>query len=714
MESVFSSSWYRVASLRPRLKEHAQIHRHHYRGQLWYVLQDLSSGSNHRFSPQVHYVLSMMDGCRTLQQIWDLALESLGDDAPTQPEMVKLLGQLHGNDLLLCDVSPDTLELFQRFQRKQKSKWKQRLWSPLSIRFPLWDPDAFLTKWLDLVSPLFGWVGKLVWVGVVLSAVVLASSHWPDLSENVADRVLAPGNLLVLFFVYPLVKLLHELGHGFATKIWNGEVHEMGIMLLVFMPIPYVDASSAWAFRERKKRVIVGAAGMGVELFLASVALFVWLNVEQGLVRVIAYNVILIGSVSTLFFNGNPLLRFDGYYIFSDLIEIPNLSSRANNFFGYLFQRYLFGVQHATSPANTVGERVWFVIYGSASFLYRMLITFAIILFVAGKFFLIGILLALWAGTTQLLTPIIKLIRFLFTSPVIQRKRIRAITGSCSMVAAIFGFLFLVPMPLNTYAEGVVWLPEQSKIRIKTQGFITGIRAQPNAPVKRGEILMALDDPLLTMQKTIFEYRKEELKAQLKEAWAEDKVHASILEEQIETVEAEIADIVERVENMTLRSPIDGIFIVPQAEDMADRFMNKGELAAYVVNFPATTILAVVTQDDIGLVRERTRDVEVRLAENTKNLYPATVLREIPAASDHLPSSALGLAGGGVIPVDPASRDGIRAYEPVFQIELRFPPEADARNLGERVYIRFDHGSESLAMQLYRAGRQLFLRRFGV
>ena len=120
-ESMFSSSWYRVAALKPKLRGHAHISRHHYRGELWYVLQDRSTGQNHRFSPEVHYVLSLLDGQRSFQQIWDLALQQLGDDAPTQDEMLKLLGQLHSSDLLICDVPPDALELFQRFQRKLQS-----------------------------------------------------------------------------------------------------------------------------------------------------------------------------------------------------------------------------------------------------------------------------------------------------------------------------------------------------------------------------------------------------------------------------------------------------------------------------------------------------------------------------------------------------------------------------------------------------------------
>jgi len=713
-ESMFSSSWYRVAALKPKLRGHAHISRHHYRGELWYVLQDRSTGQNHRFSPEVHYVLSLLDGQRSFQKIWDLALQQLGDDAPTQDEMLKLLGQLHSSDLLICDVPPDALELFQRFQRKQHSKLKQRLMSPLSIRFPLWDPDEFLERWLFLVLPLFGWLGKLLWTATIISAVFLAAANWPDLTEGVADRIMAPSNLLLLFFIYPIVKLLHELGHAFSTKVWGGEVHEMGIMLLVFMPIPYVDASSAWSFRERRQRVTVGAAGIIVELFLAALALFVWLNVEQGMVRAIAYNVMLISGVSTLFFNGNPLLRFDGYYIFSDLIEIPNLASRSINYIAYLIQRYLFKVHQVSSPAANTGERVWFVVYGLASFAYRMLISFAIILFVAGKFFFIGVLFALWAVSTMILMPIVKQVRFLATSPVIQRRRLRAITTSTVFVASIFGLLFLLPMPLSSYSEGVVWLPEQVKLRVQSEGFIIRIVAQPNTSVEQGDILIEMDDPLLKAQQKILQYRIDEFRAEYKKAWIEDQVQAQILEQQIDAVNTELAQITEQIETLMLRSPANGVFIIPRAKDLPGQFMKKGNLLAYVINFPVTTVRAVVTQDNIGLVREKTQGVQVRLANNIKTTYNVSVIRKLPAASERLPSPALGSMGGGQVPVNPSDGEGDKAFQPVFQLDLKLPVEANARSLGERVYVRFDLGKEPLAWQWYRLARQLFLRQFSV
>ncbi len=160
----------------------------------------------------------------------------------------------------------------------------------------------------------------------MLTGVVLAVLHWPELTSDVTDRVLATENVALIMCVYPIVKSLHELGHAYATKVWGGEVHEVGVMLLVFIPVLYVDASASAAFRQKHRRIVVGAAGIMVEMALAAIALIVWIYAAPGLGRTVAFNVILIGGVSTLLFNGNPLLRFDGYYIFSDLIEIPNLA----------------------------------------------------------------------------------------------------------------------------------------------------------------------------------------------------------------------------------------------------------------------------------------------------------------------------------------------------------------------------------------------------
>ena len=326
--SLTASSWHRVSTLKPRLRSHAQIHRHRYRGTIWYVLQNHLTGQFHRFSPMANYVINLMDGRRTYDEIRLFAEARHGELAPDQAELINLLIQLNNSDVLISGTAPDPTEFIDR-TRAYRRRRRMLYWrSPLSLRFPLFDPDALLTRITPFFRPFFSWAGLAAWLLVVGAAVIQIAVHWSQLTEGVVDRVLALENVALIMLVFPVVKTIHEFGHMIAVKHWGGEVHEMGIMLLVLMPIPYVDASAASAFRERRQRVIVGAGGMFVELLIASLATFVWINVEPGAVRAVAFNVILVAGVSTLLFNLNPLLRYDGYYILMDLIEIPNLGSR--------------------------------------------------------------------------------------------------------------------------------------------------------------------------------------------------------------------------------------------------------------------------------------------------------------------------------------------------------------------------------------------------
>jgi putative peptide zinc metalloprotease protein len=485
-DSMFSPSWYRVAGLKPRLRGHIQVHRHHYRGKLWYVLQDHLSGKFQRFTPVANQIIGLMDGKRTVQEIWHLASATLGQDAPTQQEVIHLLSQLHAADALQSDIIPDTLELLNRFEKQRFAKWKQNLRSPLFMRFPLLDPERILARFQWVVKPAFTWTGFVIWLLVVGMGLFFAAVHWSELTRNITDRILSPANLVVMWLTFPFLKAFHEFAHAFAVKIKGGEVHEMGIMLLVFTPIPYVDASASSSFREKKDRILVGGAGLAIEVFIAALALFAWVNMEPGPVRSLMYNIIFIAGVSSVFFNGNPLLRYDAYYMLADFLEIPNLASRGNRYFFYLVQRYLLGVKEAQPPLSEKGERFWFIVYALLSFFYRMFVYVAIILFIAGKFFFVGVLFACWGMINMFIVPVYKGIKFLFTSPHLTRNRSRAMLVSLAVAGLVAAGIGLVPVPLNTVTEGVIWVPETSVVRAGADGFVDEILVDPGSTVTRG------------------------------------------------------------------------------------------------------------------------------------------------------------------------------------------------------------------------------------
>jgi len=697
------------------LRNHLQIHRHEYRDRVWFVLQDHIGGRSHRFTPTAYRLIGLMDGKQTIDTLWNELNSQAGDEAPTQDEVIRLLGQLHAADALLTDATPDSQESFRRRRKLDRMKLKQKLWTPLVVRIPILDPDRFLERTYPYVRHLFGRAGAIIWPLVVGFAAVLAAVHWNEITDDIVDRALTPANLVLLWFVYPVVKGLHELGHGYAVKKSGGEVHDIGIMFLVLIPVPYVDASSAWGFRDKYQRMLVGAAGIAVELFLGSLALFVWLTVSPGTVSAIAYNVMIISGVSTLLFNGNPLLRFDGYYVFSDAVEIPNLANKSNKYLGYLIQRYLYGVKDAESPADTQGERAWMGVYGVAAFLYRMFIMFAIMLYVGGKFFAIGVLLALWAVVTMIFVPLTKSTTFLLSNPGLRGQRGRSLSVTGAILAAIVILLFVVPAPLWTRAQGVTWPPEASMVRAATDGFIVQIVETSGSEVEKGQVLIEARDPFIEARVKVLEANRRELESQLTASRVMDRVQMAIIREALVAADESLRIVAEKAQRLVIHSPRDGVFIVPQQEDLPDRFARQGQILAYVISpEDPVKLRVVVPQDEIALVRNRTRGVDVLPARWASEAIEADILREVPGGTTILPSPALGIGGGGDIPVDPRDPEARTTLERVFEFEIQLPAEESAEFIGQRMNVRFDHGYEPIGLQMYRAFRQLLLRRFSV
>lgn len=713
-QALFSSNWYRLAALKPRLRGHIRIHRHAYRSQIWYVIEDRIAGKYHRFNPASYKVISLMDGRRDMQAVWDRLTVELADDTPTQDEVISLLGQLHSADLIQCDVTPDVAELFERRGKQVRKKWISRFANPISLRFPLWDPDSFLVRLVRWFKPLWGWWGVGLWLAVVLPALFLVPSHWPDLTENFSERLLTMDNLLIMAVVFPLVKALHELGHGVACKIRGGEVHEMGIMLLVFFPIPYVDASSSSAFVNKWQRMLVGAAGMLTEIFIAALAFYVWTLLEPGIARSLAYNVVILASVTTLFFNANPLLRYDGYYVLADWIESPNLGSRANKHWQYLAERYLFKVKKAEPPPATPGERRWFVGYAPLAFFYRMFVLFSIALFVAQQYLIVGVLIALWGLISSLGMPIYKGIKAILTGPQYADRgpRVRAVLAG--ILVGLLVLFFVLPVPYHTTAEGVLWPPEKAILRAEANGFVDKLLAGPGDELAPGQPVLAGYNPVLLAQLQAQAAKVEELQAQYDAAWGVSPARASQLLEELRREQATQARLEDENERLTLRSGLAGRLLVQNPDDLPGRLLKKGEVVGYVQTDYVPLVRVVVPQADVDLVRLATRAVEIKLPQDLDTTWPAQVMREVPAAGKNLPSPALGMQGGGNIPLDPRDEQGTQALQSLFEFELRLPKDVPHHYLGSRVHVRFEHPPEPIGLRLGRALRRLFLSHFQV
>ena len=715
-KSLFSASWYRVAGFRPRLRTHVRMHRQRARGQTWYVVQDDQSGQFHRLSPAAHWMLCMMDGRRTMREIWEGFGARLreGEEPPTQDETIRLLAQLHHADLLSGPVPPDMVELAERSRKHRRRELMMKLVNPMAVRIPLLDPDRMLTLTAGLVRPVFTVFGLLAWLVTVAVGAVLAVMHWEALSSDVAAMAFTAQNLLVMAAIYPVVKAIHELGHAYAVKVWGGEVHEIGVMLLVLMPVPYVDASAASAFRQKWRRALVASAGIMVEALLAALAILFWVLAEPGLARAVAFNVALVSGVSTVLFNGNPLLRFDGYYALCDVIEIPNLGVRSNRYFFHLVRREAFGVRGEDSPAVARGEARWFLAYAVASFFFRIFIMLGIALFIATKLFFLGVALALFAVAHSIVWPMLKGAHYVATTPTLRHHRRRGCVAIGGLVSCVALAAFAVPLPYATVAQGVMRLPDNARVHVRTQGIVTEVLVASGAQVAQGTPLVRMENAELRGGLARQKEELRELELRHAAARVRDRTQAKLLSEQIRNAREDIALGERRQGALELRAPRAGRFVMASAADWPGRFAAQGTLLAYVVATGDPVARVVVGQDSVDLVRKRTRAVTVRRVEDLGTVIEGRIVHAQPMAQRRLPSAALATHGGGEIVVDPTGAAEAQALEGMFGFDVALSGAPGELYVGSRVHARFDHGTAPLAARLFRAARQLFLKQLGL
>ena len=711
---LLSPHWYRVAKLKPKLHSYVEIHRNDYRGLIWYLLEDTTTGRNHRFNPAAYQFIGLLDGNRSVEDIYTQISEQLVEYAPGQEDIIQLLGQLHAADLIQTDVLINTEELFERQARQKRTKLQQRFSSPVAQKVPLWDPEDFLNKHFNKVSWLFSRWTAMAWLLLICYAALQATLHWTQISRHFTINAFSPNNLLIVFLLYPPIKILHELGHAFSAKLEGGEVHEMGVNFLMFMPIPYVNVSTATHFRSKYKRMLVSAAGILVESFLAALGLLLFLAAEPGIIQDIGFNILIIGGISSLFFNGNPLLKYDGYYILADALDIPNLYQRSGLYWRYLFQRYLFGLRHVNSPVNAPGESFWFVLYSVSSLAYRLCILWFICVYVTKKFFFLGVIMAIWLIGLQIILPLYKALSFIFSSPNLRRKRNRAVITSTALISffiAVFGFM---PIPSYTLTEGVVWLPDEAQLKAEQDGFAGTLLIDNNQMITLGTPVIHLHDSFLKSQVKIARAKVNELQSQYRAKRETDFVEAEISKEEVRIAESELKHILDKVDSMSITAFKNGKILLPEADDLPGRFVRHGELLGYILDDEPPTVRMAVSQDNIGQLRQDIVDIKIRLANNLGRVYPAQIIRQAPKATNRLPNAALATSGGGKFAVDPNSRVELLILEKVFLVDLRFDPQQHDVPLGTRAYVRINHGGEALAMQWYRRLRQVFLRQFNV
>jgi putative peptide zinc metalloprotease protein len=482
----------------------------------------------------------------------------------------------------------------------------------------------------------------------------------------------------------------------------------MGIMFLVFIPTPYVDASTAWAFSSRWARMFVGAAGMIVELFVAAILAFVWLNTNQNeLINQLAYNAMLIASVSTIVFNANPLLRYDGYYMLSDFLEIPNLQRKSTEYILGLIKRHIFRVK-ATQPLPPVWQRVQLFVYGVLSTIYRVFVGVMIILLVAFSIPVLGVLMALGGLVTWLVMPIVKTFKYLALDPELHRKRLRATAFTLAFAALVFVAIGVIPWWQNIRAEGVLEPEEQAVLRASTPGNVAKIVALDGQWLKKGDTIVVLKDPQLEFELEGARAAKARAEAQYAQVMAEAPAQVNSARIAIEAQQDKIADFERRIGELTIRAPIDGRLIAPDLATWTNKYVQVGEEVATVMTFDKLLVKAALEQREVELAQEGDRaHTEIRLAGMIDRRLIGTDPKILPGAQAQVASEILTHAGGGAIAADPRDEQGKRPVTPQFELRVHLANPNGEYYPGQRAYVRMTVGHLPLLKQWTRRFLQL-------
>jgi len=713
MAGTFSESWYRIARLRAALRPTVKCRKQYYRGVPWYFLHDPYNKNFYRLNPAYYRFLSRLRFNRTIEEAWIEALEDDPENGPGQQDVLSLLIELHNENLIYFNESPDSNHLFVRGGEKKSRETKQQWMNILFLRIPLWNPDRWLTRLLPLWRLLFSKTGLLIGAVVLALGITTAIEHAAELTAQ-AGQVLAPGNFLLLYVGVAVIKLFHEIGHGAICKRFGGTVNAVGLMLLLFVPLPYIDATSSWELRNKWQRILISAGGMLMEFVIGAVACMVWAYAPPGIVHSIAYNMMLTATVSTLLFNCNPLLKYDGYYILADLIEIPNLFQKSREQVLRWCEKHLFGRRDVELPAQSWSEAAWLFGYGFASMIYRVVLLVGILLFIADSYAALGMALALCMGAVWVVKPLWHFAGYLLTSPQLQPVRRRAVGVSMALLTLPLLMLFAYPWPTQAIFPGVVESGVQSEVLAETAGQVAEVLVQPGSSVEQGQALIRLANPLLALDRRKVETQLEQIAVLEQGALLDGGGDRLPLAKRKEASEKLLDDIRTSERHLVIVAPQSGVWIYSAPREVQGQWVAKGCQFGEILNLERMRFSAVVSQEEASsLFAQKLEGLAVRLAGQGERTLAVSAHNLIPHAHEVLPNQALSWMAGGRVTTDSNGRDVLRAAEPFYLLNADLESAPQQRILaGQTGQLRVELAPQSLAERGYRAVRQFLQKRY--
>jgi len=467
------------------------ISRHVFRDGPAYVMRDPITFATHRFDPEDYTIISSIRRDWTLGETFEHLVTAGHIERDEEDDYYAFILDLHQRSLLTLPIN-NADALFQRFERRRRAENMSKLLGVFFLRVPLINPDRLLTQTLPLFRWMFTFPAFIAWLGLGAAALVVVVARFDDLTSPAAG-ILDGNNLFLLWGALIGLKVVHEFGHAYACKAFGGHVPEMGAFMILFTPVAYVDATDSWTFSKIRHRAVVTLGGMYFESIVGAIAVFVWAATETSTLHALSYQIIILATVTTAAFNLNPLLKYDAYYLVSDLVAIPNLRARCQESLGGMFKKYLFGIK-ADREGQPLEPRPKLALFGLAQAGYKtgMMITISTVLVM--KFGGLGIGLAVLMVGMMLFKSIMSLARYVLGSEETAPVRVRAVLTTFGLAGVALMAMLLVPIAWPVEARGVVSFSNVGVINAPVSGTLVELNVEQGQARYEGQRLVVISD----------------------------------------------------------------------------------------------------------------------------------------------------------------------------------------------------------------------------
>ncbi len=621
------------------------IKRIDFQGVTHFVIKDPVGLTYHRLRADQYRVLTLLDGRRNLESIRDDLIREFPAISPTLTDTQSLIADLHQKGLAYS-VRPGQAEArIEQKRKKQREKVFSGLTNILSLRLPGWDPDQLLGAMVPWTSWIYHPVTAVIASLFVICSWLLLAIQFRAFQAGLPafHQFFGWPNLIFLWMTLACSKVVHEFGHGLSCKMFGSECHEMGVMLLVGSPCLYCDVSDSWMLKNKWPRILIGAAGMMIEIVLSAVAIFLWWLTEPGLFHYLCLNLFFVTTATTVIFNANPLMRLDGYYMLSDFLEIPNLRPKADKLTREWLSHLCLGIEPRHDPFMPQTNRHWFIIYAIASKLYGWFVLFGIVTFlytVLKPYGLqsIGQSMAVFSVTGILVQMVTNTYRALSVprEKPIQKWRLAA---TAVVLGAVIAALGQIQIPFIQWAAFVIEPRDVQHVVTKVPGELIELNVKPGDHVEAGQKLAVLYDPRLDDSKRQLEMQLELKKTALKIARAGyNPGDEAMAQESLDSVNDQLRELNEQMKNLVVLAPISGTVVEPPREPAPKMHQLKTRLVGW-------TGTPLQEKNKGAFLAERTKLLSIAPSEamqailylNQADRHDVALGMQVALKFDHLP-----------------------------------------------------------------------------